>query len=81
MDIFARNKKMDGCSRLVNSEFMGKTFQAAQLTHVRFESNVTYRKAHQRLVEVQFGRYQKKYFAGVIYGQKISHVLVETFFP
>ena len=38
-----------------SSEFMGKTFQAAQLTHERFLSSST----HQRSVEVQFGRYQK----------------------
>ena len=66
------------------SEFMGKTFQAAQLTHERYltidhtwkilfwylpnwtSTNlwsvvlyVTYSTTHQRLVEVQFGRYQK----------------------
>ena len=39
-----------------NSEFIGKTFQAAQLTHEIFD--VTYSTTHQR-VEVQFGRYQK----------------------
>ena len=67
-----------------NSESMGKTFQAAQLTHERFATGVysnkisfwhltnwtstnlwcvalyvTYSTTHQRLVEVQFGRYQK----------------------
>ena len=31
---------------------------------------VAYCTTHQRLVEVQFGRYQKKCFEGVIYGQK-----------
>ena len=68
----------------VISEFMGKTFQAAQLTHERFltidhsckiffwylpnwtSTNLwcvvlyaTSSTTHQRLVEVQFGRYQK----------------------
>ena len=67
-----------------SSEFMGKMFQAAQLTHERFMTidhswkiffwylpnwtstdlwcvvlYVTYSTTHQRLVEVQFGRYQK----------------------
>ena len=66
-----------------NSEFMGKSFQAAQLTHERFLTidhsckiffwylpnwtstdlwyvvlYGTYSTTHQRLVEVQFGRYQ-----------------------
>ena len=68
----------------VVSEFMGKMFQAAQLTDERFLTIdhsckiffwylpnwtstdlwcvvlfVTYSTTHQRLVEVQFGRYQK----------------------
>ena len=42
----------------VTSEFMGKTFQAAQLTTKYY--NVTYSTTHQRSVEVQFGSYQKK---------------------
>ena len=49
-----------------SSEFMGKTFQAAQLTHERFltidnsfKIYLTYSTTHQRSVEVQFGRYQK----------------------
>ena len=33
-------------------------------------NHVTYSTTHQRSVEVQFGRYKKKYFVGVIYGQK-----------
>ena len=55
------------------SEFMGKTFQAAQLTHDIFLTidnscqtdlwgvvlYVTYSTTHQRSMEVQFGRYQK----------------------
>ena len=68
----------------ITSEFMEKTFQAAQLTHERFLTvdhsckiffwylpnwtstdlwcvvlYVAYSTTHQRLVEVQFGRYQK----------------------
>ena len=43
-----------------SSEFMGKTFQAAQLTHERFLTiDVTFSTTHQRSVEIQFGRYQK----------------------
>ena len=64
-----------------SSEFMGKMFQAAQLTHEIFLTidlpNLTYSTTHQRSVEVQFGRYKKK-------RSKISHVLVvplETFSP
>jgi hypothetical protein len=56
------------------SEFTGKTFQAAQLTHERFltrdhsckniffdicQTELKYRNTHQRSVEVQFCRYKK----------------------
>ena len=89
------------------NKFMGKRFQAAQLTHERFLTighsckiffwylpnwtstdlccvvlYVTYSTAHQRSMEVQFGRYQKHCRSDL--WSKISHVLVvqlETFSP
>ena len=51
----------------MNSEFMGKTFQAAQLTHEIFFT-----------IEVDRGssvwQISKKYFAGVIYGQLVKNL-------
>ena len=55
-----------------NSEFMGKTFQAAQLTHEIFLTidlpNLTY--SNTEVGGSSVWQISQKYFAGVIYGQK-----------
>ena len=57
--VLARKTMQTNSSKSITviSEFMGKTFQAAQLTYERFLTMCS--TTHQRSVEVQFGRYQK----------------------